>query len=666
MALENISRRKALQKLGLEERASAAEIKSAYRRLAVQYHPDKNPDNLDTAKERFIDITSAYDTLTSSAGADLQEMGLRGPEAFTSRLSRWAREIGGDPAIRKEEQIRERNKRAEEYKEKIRKENEEQDRKWEERYKREHPEIKQTAPPKPGTRRFMNLDELDQMVLGQTRIKPTTTDPHPPTKKGYQEWEIYTPPAKTKPTRPKPETELSTEERIRHYYKQAEDWVLKETGSGLTLDVIVGRIVGKHKVVDEEISDRVAQAVVYTKRVLYHEVKTIPKEEVAETSRTIAQAKSIDQLLISGSAVQMILSEWDLGRNTFLIADDNRDYIQPRRYGLFFKSTYQALLPHCQSQEDIPKLAKLIDAARLYEHSQNTFQENAEEIANLIATAATGVTLEFAAEVLRKTRGCMKGHYMMSTIDPPKKCVSRQYQQVKDSLDSIKARGYNKEETLEVLNLVERIQGYGETHFGVRSLKQVADFINNIGEIVPRDKLAVAHRFVEPLSVGGWGYSQDHVETVVGAWRNIIQDILPFYESIDERKTSLFNQSMTSLGQLQGREYFKKGMEFEFSWTKEIRPTIEAAAYGGKLIVEEALRSPDPKKVIEELGRFLREYRFSEFFPLKREKDWIPFSPTPKQREAYTYLSQLQNKHNGAPLKLSPDQLGKVIEIYFK
>ena len=49
--------------LGVAENASDAEIKKAYRKLAMQYHPDRNPGKEKSANEKFKEINEAYGVL---------------------------------------------------------------------------------------------------------------------------------------------------------------------------------------------------------------------------------------------------------------------------------------------------------------------------------------------------------------------------------------------------------------------------------------------------------------------------------------------------------------------------------------------------------------------------------------------------------------------------
>lgn len=60
--------REALATLGLETGATDAQIKSAYRKLAKQNHPDHNPND-PAAAARFHEVQKAYEVLNKRAGS---------------------------------------------------------------------------------------------------------------------------------------------------------------------------------------------------------------------------------------------------------------------------------------------------------------------------------------------------------------------------------------------------------------------------------------------------------------------------------------------------------------------------------------------------------------------------------------------------------------------
>ena len=47
--------------LGAEKSADDAEIKKAYRKMAIKWHPDKNPDNQEEANAKFKEVAEAYE-----------------------------------------------------------------------------------------------------------------------------------------------------------------------------------------------------------------------------------------------------------------------------------------------------------------------------------------------------------------------------------------------------------------------------------------------------------------------------------------------------------------------------------------------------------------------------------------------------------------------------
>lgn len=51
--------------LEISENATQEEIKKAYRKLALRWHPDKNLDNPEEAKKKFQEVNKAYGVLSN-------------------------------------------------------------------------------------------------------------------------------------------------------------------------------------------------------------------------------------------------------------------------------------------------------------------------------------------------------------------------------------------------------------------------------------------------------------------------------------------------------------------------------------------------------------------------------------------------------------------------
>ena len=92
--------------LGVERNASPEDLKRAYRKLAMQYHPDRNPDN-PAAEESFKDATEAYEVLRNPetrarydrfGHAGLHGAGARGAASdfdLSDALRAFMRDFGG-------------------------------------------------------------------------------------------------------------------------------------------------------------------------------------------------------------------------------------------------------------------------------------------------------------------------------------------------------------------------------------------------------------------------------------------------------------------------------------------------------------------------------------------------------------------------------------------
>jgi len=61
--------------LGVSKKANDKELKRAYRKLAMKWHPDKHPNNKEKATAKFQEIAEAYETLTDPEKRKLYDLG---------------------------------------------------------------------------------------------------------------------------------------------------------------------------------------------------------------------------------------------------------------------------------------------------------------------------------------------------------------------------------------------------------------------------------------------------------------------------------------------------------------------------------------------------------------------------------------------------------------
>eukprot|EP00933_Yihiella_yeosuensis_P000458 TRINITY_DN1006_c4_g1_i1.p1 TRINITY_DN1006_c4_g1~~TRINITY_DN1006_c4_g1_i1.p1 ORF type:complete len:220 (+),score=45.55 TRINITY_DN1006_c4_g1_i1:50-709(+) len=86
------------QVLGVSRTASDSEIKQAYRREALRWHPDKNPKDQETAEHMFKAVAEAYDVLSNPEKRSLYDrfgMGWKSAAGTAGGGDAGRREFGG-------------------------------------------------------------------------------------------------------------------------------------------------------------------------------------------------------------------------------------------------------------------------------------------------------------------------------------------------------------------------------------------------------------------------------------------------------------------------------------------------------------------------------------------------------------------------------------------
>jgi DnaJ family protein A protein 2 len=87
--------------LGVSKTSSIDDIKKAYKKMCLKWHPDKNPDNIEEAKIEFQKIQEAYEVLNDNEKRDLYDKygkdGLKQQQDFPDANDIFSRVFGGNP-----------------------------------------------------------------------------------------------------------------------------------------------------------------------------------------------------------------------------------------------------------------------------------------------------------------------------------------------------------------------------------------------------------------------------------------------------------------------------------------------------------------------------------------------------------------------------------------
>ena len=89
--------------LEVPRNASASDIKKAYRKLALKWHPDKNPDCQDDATKKFKEISEAYEVLSDDKKKSIYDKygkeGLNPAGSSSGRSRRHRHEFGEEDIV---------------------------------------------------------------------------------------------------------------------------------------------------------------------------------------------------------------------------------------------------------------------------------------------------------------------------------------------------------------------------------------------------------------------------------------------------------------------------------------------------------------------------------------------------------------------------------------
>jgi|GEM_PF-7050627 len=398
------------------------------------------------------------------------------------------------------------------------------------------------------------------------------------------------------------------------------------------------------------------EILIYVDRDLFSQHYDLQSPEVVSTTHLLQKASTMEQLVFGIIAAEGVLRECGT-----VFTPESGD-----RFQHLFKQLYNSFWPKGSNPDaGLKETANLIK--HLQRYTQNTLlEQRTKEMVELAVVALDpqeDLSLAEITEKLLQIYQCLRSVHAKGEV--PRNKVGERYRDYLNVEHDLRDRGYSKSELQNLRDMMWRIQGYNKNKL-VLSLKGVANFLGLLAESIPKELLPLASAMVEPLKVGASSYENYHLGDTQQEWVRVFREYLPFYSRLEHNGISLYNQVMTRL------ESASKPLMRDMApplpdYASGYHITLEAAAYAGQKMTEEALTSPKPQKFLEEFGFFLKGYRQSEFYKgnrteQKRERARV-FPLTPKMTQAYSLMYKTHQTCPGG-LSIKKDLMQELINIY--
>ena len=253
----------------------------------------------------------------------------------------------------------------------------------------------------------------------------------------------------------------------------------------------------------------------------------------------------------------------------------------------------------------------------------------------------------------------------------PRSRWSRRLPKLFSFLEHLNEEGYTLEEVRHLTQVIVGIQkNYSTAIDTLTTLEQAVAFVEELRRVIPREHLPAAVPFAEAVVSGSHGYFSSKLEPAKQEWTGVFNEFFEGYREDPE----LYSEVQDALSELHWRvsNGGRNSGEIESIGYPSLseRIPVKTAAYAARRIIHELSGLPceDQSRKLKDFRTFLGGYKHSALHPHYRV-GMKAIQIDDRQREAYSLLASIRQRHRREarlPLKvMATEDVDRLIDIYF-